>query len=346
MSTSKKQFRNAMFTVNNYVPEDEDELQKFAEAKCKYLVYGKEIAPTTGTPHLQVACVFNNPIMFNTIQQMCPTHQANIQAIKALTGPNNAFDYCKKGLQTHEEFCESGIHGLKFGEEADFYEHGDQPQPGKRNDISSAREAALQHDSWFDIVNDPAPCVQQTLAHFPHYLRNVHNNRPPTKIEIELRPWQQVLVDLVTQPADDRTIHWVYDPKGSAGKSTIAKVLCANHGAILLSGKYADMFHAYDGQKIIVVDISRSTPDQYINYGAIEKLKDGHFFSGKYESRQYLRPYNAHVIVFSNQEPAPNQWTSDRCNLIQLSEPDLTDLSSQFPPEPQPYPIFNSNTWQ
>ena len=226
------------------------------------------------------------------------------------------------------------MNGLKFGEEADFWEHGDQPQPGKRNDLEAARNTALEHDTWREIVNDPSPFIQHTLAHHPHYLRMVHQNRPPKKMEVDLRPWQEALLERVTQPADDRTINWVYDPQGAAGKSTLAKVLCANHNAVLLAGKKDDMFHAYDGEKIIIVDIPRSQKDEHINYGAIEKLKDGHYFSGKYESKQVLRPYPVHVIVFSNHEPTANQWTSDRVNLIQLSEPNLANLDDQFPPEP------------
>lgn len=41
------------FTLNNYTPLDLKMIQKFAKAHCKYLIYGKEKAPTTGTPHLQ-----------------------------------------------------------------------------------------------------------------------------------------------------------------------------------------------------------------------------------------------------------------------------------------------------
>lgn len=39
-----------VFTVQNYTPSDE---LYFSKLKVKYLVYGREIAPTTGTPHLQ-----------------------------------------------------------------------------------------------------------------------------------------------------------------------------------------------------------------------------------------------------------------------------------------------------
>ena len=81
------------------------------------------------------------------------------------------------------------------------------------------------------------------------------------------------------------------------------------------------------------LDLPRSTKDDYINYGAIEKLKDGIFFSGKYASGLKTRDENAHVVVFSNHEPDPGKWTSDRLFLIRLSEPDPVNHEAQFPLE-------------
>lgn len=50
--------RKYVFTHNNYAPEDE---QRIRDIPCRYLCYGKEVAPTTRTPHLQGYIVFDNP---------------------------------------------------------------------------------------------------------------------------------------------------------------------------------------------------------------------------------------------------------------------------------------------
>jgi len=42
--------RRWVFTLNNYTPEDELRIQM---ADVPYIIYGREIAPETGTPHLQ-----------------------------------------------------------------------------------------------------------------------------------------------------------------------------------------------------------------------------------------------------------------------------------------------------
>jgi len=49
--------RNFVFTLNNYTPEDEERIKRL---KARYIVYGREIAPTTQTPHLQGYVCFPN----------------------------------------------------------------------------------------------------------------------------------------------------------------------------------------------------------------------------------------------------------------------------------------------
>lgn len=44
---------NYCFTYNNYTEEGEEELKSWLVSFAKYAIFGHEIAPTTGTPHLQ-----------------------------------------------------------------------------------------------------------------------------------------------------------------------------------------------------------------------------------------------------------------------------------------------------
>lgn len=48
----QRRFRRAVFTLNNYTAEEENQL-KDAANQLRYLIYGRENAPTTGTKHLQ-----------------------------------------------------------------------------------------------------------------------------------------------------------------------------------------------------------------------------------------------------------------------------------------------------
>lgn len=143
-----------------------------------------------------------------------------------------------------------------------------------------------------------------------------------------LRPWQQRLWDLIKErpdPKDTRTIHWWWEPSGNTGKSAFAKWLCKVHGALLVSGKGTDVLHGVakhienDGEppEIVVWDIPRCTEVQYLSYSSVESLKNGHFFSGKYESASVLMN-PPHVVVFSNEGPDVSKMSHDRWKIVKI----------------------------
>lgn len=126
--------------------------------------------------------------------------------------------------------------------------------------------------------------------------------------------WQLEVMNIISTEPDTRTIHWFWEPTGNIGKTTLCKYLVSYKNALMVSGKSADMFHMIarfpNKRKIILVDCPRSLRD-YINYGAIEQIKNGLIFSGKYEGAQLV--FNCpHVIVFANQPPDLGKLSLDR----------------------------------
>lgn len=78
--------RNFTFTHNNYentVLED--------SVECKYIIYGKEVAPTTGTPHLQ------GFVSFETLKSVKQVRAlfvgSHVEVAKTI---DQAIEYCKK----------------------------------------------------------------------------------------------------------------------------------------------------------------------------------------------------------------------------------------------------------
>lgn len=149
--------------------------------------------------------------------------------------------------------------------------------------------------------------------------------RKPPKVLKNLYPWQQKIVDLINTEPDDRTINWYWDEKGGCGKSALAKYLCVNYDAMYVSGKAADIKYAigeylkaHDDLKVVIYDITRSL-EAYVSYQSIEEVKNGIFFSGKYESEQMI--FNSpHVIIFANFEPDESKLSADRWRIINLGE--------------------------
>lgn len=134
----------------------------------------------------------------------------------------------------------------------------------------------------------------------------------------ELKDWQIEVLEYIKEEPDDREIRWYFDTCGGVGKTALAKHICLKYSdALYCSGKAADVKYAITQMKekgldpnIIIFDIPRCSRD-YISYQAIEELKNGIFFSGKYESGMVMFN-NPHVICFANEEPKMDKLSIDR----------------------------------
>lgn len=320
MPTTAK-VRALLGTVHNYTETDVEKLKDFAADKCKYMVIGFETCPTTGRPHLHVIMQLKAAVRLSVIQGIVNPRIMDTKFPLRATDPYDpkfAPDYCKKGELEKAEWDAHGNKAQHFGLNADFWELGKFVPPGTRTDLLKLVDAINEAPTFRSVLRNEE--VADTLARHLNYARQVYDAKKPAPMEGFIpRPWQAHLLEKLLKPADDRTIYWICDPSGGSGKTTFAAYLVRNHDAIILAGKSQDMFYAYDNEPIIVIDIPRADTLEYLNYGAIEKLKDGVFFSGKYTSSLKLREHKAHVLVFSNQEPERSKWTADRLHLIHVS---------------------------
>jgi hypothetical protein len=139
----------------------------------------------------------------------------------------------------------------------------------------------------------------------------------------DLYDWQQKLITLINTEPDDRTINWIWCDAGNNGKSAFAKYCCINYNAIVISGKRDDMkngIYQYIQNggipKVIIIDVPRCN-ENFVSYSGIEEIKNGCFFSPKYEGGMCLYD-SPHIIVFANTPPKLELMSSDRWNIIQL----------------------------
>lgn len=145
------------------------------------------------------------------------------------------------------------------------------------------------------------------------------------KSEEELWPWQKVIYDKLKEPPDDRTIIWVWEKTGCTGKSRLARYILQTQNAILTTGSAKDAKHAIAMRiekightEIVLFDFGR-TQENKISYQAIEDIKNGTFFSGKYESQQIIT-LKPHIVCFANYPPNIHALSEDRWQIIDISE--------------------------
>lgn len=200
----------------------------------------------------------------------------------------------------------------------------------------------LQGFIVFPSKGRPFECFPNKKIHWEKAKSNRHNNLLYTQKEnnfktnmeiikplILLEPgtfyaWQIDIINIINNPTDDRTIYWFWEPNGCAGKTAIAKYICAKYNAIVLSGKSCDCKNGILQYKltkqhypdIIIFNIPRCNQN-HISYEAVESIKDGFFFSGKYEGGMCI--FNSpHVIIFANEEPDNNAFSNDRWQIHRI----------------------------
>lgn len=125
-----------------------------------------------------------------------------------------------------------------------------------------------------------------------------------------------------------RKIHWYWEPKGKFGKSDLAKYFVVHYNCLVLSGKSTDMKNGIiqyteghperKNKLIIILDIPRVNID-YISYEAIESIKNGLFYSGKYEGGMCVM--NPPIIIcFANEPPKTDKLSEDRWVIRNIRE--------------------------
>lgn len=163
------------------------------------------------------------------------------------------------------------------------------------------------------------------------YVTNIRVIKDPIAIN-GAYDWQKEVLEICNSEPDERKIYWYWDKKGNKGKTSLAKHIYLKYGKkmIYVNGKSADVKCAIAQSdtkpEIVIFGIPRTCED-YVSYSALEEVKDGFFFSGKYESGMVAYP-TPHVFVFANFPPKLESLSDDRWNVTNLGQDDEEDTES------------------
>lgn len=113
--------RAFQFTWNNYT---DAEVEHLKGENYKYLIFGYENCPSTGTPHLQGMIVFSNPRSFDNVRKKIFLERAHMEPVRSM-------DALKK-------------YNMKDG---NYVELGEPPAQGRRVDIEEMVELASKKSS-------------------------------------------------------------------------------------------------------------------------------------------------------------------------------------------------------
>lgn len=115
------------FTWNNYT---DDNIEALKSENFRYLIFGHEVAPTTGTPHLQGYIYYKNQRTVSAIIKKLK----GIHLEASHGSPAQNHQYCSK--------------------DGKYEEYGTPPRQGTRSDIVEVRDAIKSSPSVRQMIND------------------------------------------------------------------------------------------------------------------------------------------------------------------------------------------------
>lgn len=313
-----KQSRYFCFTIFCR-PTMEDGVQHIHDVLCRSFnpgVYGGrqlEICPLTSREHWQGFCVVKDKTTIKGMKKKySSTHFIDCDDVH--------WEIMQGTLEQSEEYC-SKEETRAPGELPITWGVRPQTGQGARNDLLDAVNTLRAGGVEEVINNHPVAFVRYSAG----FMRMAQFMKEKTTFKLpdgwEWKEWQAELIEeLDEKKPHARKIIWIYDAAGAAGKSTIVRYMCANSDACLLEGKIADMAYAYQKQKIVFFDISRTQAEHMDHlYSFAEKLKNGMIMSTKYESR--MKYFDVpHVVFMSNSLPDMTKWSADRYDVRDVNE--------------------------
>ena len=293
--------------------EYEQAINTIDKTKIKALTYQGEVTPDTNRQHIQMFAEFKEKQSLKSIKKIFKNDTIHITA--QIYGDLPACrEYCTADSKKPKiVFNESKVYGTI-------------KKAGTRTDLKSVLDKMHEGISPLEqATNDEATAklyiqYHRGLENINEYIQNKHQKeRIIEELKtIKLRQFQTDIHTLIQNKPDDRKIHWYYESIGNTGKSHITKYLTANYNAIMFNtGKQGDILHSYNNQPIVIFDLPRTLEQNESIYTTMEVLKNGHYFSPKYNSKSVLTEI-PHIIVFSNFLPDITKLSPDRWNIQQI----------------------------
>lgn len=162
------------------------------------------------------------------------------------------------------------------------------------------------------------------------------NCRIPRPLEIlkteDLRPYQQDVINIISEKPEPRKIYWWYGPK-EIGKSELLFKICAEHEGHILpvtkSHALSQVFKTHDEVETYVFNLTadESEYQKHDMFSIMEAIKDRMFAAAfGTECNGMCLMNHKHLIVMANQPPdfMKTEIDQNRFSIFKINEEDYT----------------------
>lgn len=301
-----QQSRIWCFTWNNYTNENIDQLnQLYNDGVIEFIIFGKEIAPTTNTPHLQGVVRFKN--------------RKRLGGIKSLLGDDIHFEVCKH-FQNAILYCKKeDPNPTILGQP--------ETQQGKRTDIDEIKELVfvkkvISKSVW---LMEYAELYEKKQNLIDQYIELFHQSNVPKIKDNKFTKWQMDLQHTLEMEVPDRLILFILDYTGGKGKTWFAdkyEELNTDTTQILNPAQTTNLAYLYKRtSKVVFFDCPLADVADQNMYSIFEQIKNGRVQSTKYQCtiKRFKPP---HLIVFVNDIPFFDKLSKDRTRIYELTDDD------------------------
>lgn len=305
-----------IFVLNNPTDAECAAIRDGAEmhtSPFSYILFGREHAPGTGTPHLQGYFELVRKQRLSALKCFLGFRRAHFRIARGSSQSN--LDYASKEDPSPYVFGTPAVSPQDAGGQATRKVYDTALECARNGDLDGVPSSILiRHYSTI-----------QTIARESAWKKRAECVVVP---DLELRPWQERVLDILAEPPSDRQIYFVLDVVGGAGKSTFAKYLRFRRPRddsgrelvvqVLHPCRSQDMARIIQPDAdVFILDMPRSS-GEHAPWSMLEMIKNGDLFSSKYECEHKVFPI-PHVFVFCNSMPPDGTFSEDRVAFIDLN---------------------------
>jgi len=333
----KRQKLNAyhIFTLQNWTEDHITKLREVVNPESddtthpNGIFFAKEIAPTTGTPHLQGLIYFKKRIRPSALSAW----------FKRTLGVFCRNEVCG-APKAHQAYIRGGGIFMNWETREKKFKPANNPEDIYLFGQMTFEKATL--NTWYKAVTTSTAFNVEDIDHpfkvLPGYMKRAIEivDREAEKVthkehrdyytkDFVPNTFQQLIMHEIDQlPA--RRVLWISDPEGHHGKSDIGTYFYHTKGQEVMytpaasSANIAYQLKSY--HKLVFLDLARAAAKEddkdFTPYSLIEQLVNCYVISTKYVPRPVILSRETKVVVFSNHAPDFTMITKAKIKLVEI----------------------------